>query len=510
MRNPWLEVSAEDYEGHMGHPQVAQLAFLSRVLRELLDEFRPRSLAVPGSAMGTGFEHIDPRLTSRVLAVDIHEEYLEILRKRHGDRLPGLRTLREDLSEFQYEGESFDLVFAALIFEYLDPEMLLPRLSAWLRPGGTLATAIEQAGDVVVVTDREGIIQYVNPAFETSSGYSRSEVLGQTPDFLDAGKYDDKFQKELWDTILGGEVWSGRFINKRKDGTLLHETATISPVFDREGEITHFVAVKHDITRQIELEEQVRHAHRMEAVGHLAGGLAHDFNNILQSMIGFLEFAREGLDEDDQRRLDLDEVQKGADRATKLTQELLTFSRLREAKLVPLDLRAAFGASLSMMRPMLGVDIYLEFEEPDEPLVAMVDHLLLDRVITNLCVNARDAMPEGGELRIELGRREIDETFAALHPELSPDPHVCFSIADSGRGIPIERLGHIFDPFYSTKDIGEGTGLGLAVVHGIVKQHGGLIEVESEMGKGTRFLVTLQEARAEEIREHELAEETHH
>ena len=373
-----------------------------------------------------------------------------------------------------------------------------------------LATAIEQAGDAVVVTDREGIIQYVNPAFETSSGYTRSEMLGKVPDFLEVGKRDGRLDEEPWNTILGGEVWSGRFINKRKDGTLLHETATISPVFDREGEITHFVAVKHDITRQIELEEQVRHAHRMEAVGHLAGGLAHDFNNILQSMIGFLEFAREGLEEDDQRRLDLEEVQKGANRATKLTQELLTFSRLREAKLVPLDLRAAFGASLSMMRPMLGMDIYLEFSEPDEPLVAMVDHLLLDRVITNLCVNARDAMPEGGELRIELKRREIDETFASLHTELSPGPHVCFSIADSGKGIPPERLGHIFDPFYSTKDIGEGTGLGLAVVHGIVKQHGGLIEVESEMGKGTRFLVTLQEARAEEIREHELAEKAHH
>jgi PAS domain S-box-containing protein len=357
-----------------------------------------------------------------------------------------------------------------------------------------LATAIEQAGDVVVVTDREGIIHYVNPAFEATTGYSRAEVLGANPSILKSGAHDETFYKKMWGTILEGETWEGRLINKRKDGSLYQENATISAVYDREGEIVNFVAVKHDITRQIELEEQIHHAHRMESVGHLAGGLAHDFNNILQSMTGFLEFAQDGLDPEDPRSKDLDEVRKGAARATKLTRELLTFSRMREVNLEPMDLRSIIHQSLGRLRPMLGEDIYLEFREADEPMMAMIDSILMDRAISNLCINACDAMSEGGDLTIEIEHLKVDKEFAAMHTELSEGPHVCFCITDSGSGISKDMLGHIFDPFYSTKDVGEGTGLGLAVVHGIVKQHSGLIEVESEIWKGTRFRVILPEA----------------
>ncbi len=369
-----------------------------------------------------------------------------------------------------------------------------------------LATAIEQAGDVVLVTDRDGTIHYVNPAFGVTTGYSRSEVLGANPSILKSGAHDDAFYKKMWETILDGETWEGRLINKRKDGSLFQENATISAVYDREGEIVNFVAVKHDITRQIELEEQIRHAHRMESVGHLAGGLAHDFNNILQSMTGFLQFAQDGLDPEDPRSKDLEEVGKGAARASKLTQELLTFSRMREVNLEPKDLRSVIHQSLGRLRPMLGEDIYLDLREPDEPMMTMIDGILMDRAISNLCINARDAMPEGGDLTIEIEQLKVDKDFAAQHAELSEGSHVCFCITDSGSGISEDRLGHIFDPFYSTKDVGEGTGLGLAVVHGIVKQHSGLIEVESEMGKGTRFRVILPEANAGVLNEKSLVD----
>lgn len=359
-----------------------------------------------------------------------------------------------------------------------------------------LATAIEQAGDVVLVTDRDGKIHYVNPAFEKTTGYSRLEALGAKPSILKSGSHDDGFYKNLWDTIQAGKTWEGRFVNKRKDGSLYQENATISAVLDRDGEIVNFVAVKHDITRQIELEEQIRHAHRMEAVGHLAGGLAHDFNNILQSMTGFLGFAQDGLDPEDPRSKDLSEVRKGAERASMLTRELLTFSRMREVNLEPMDLRSIILESLTQLRPMLGEDIYLEFKPSDEPMVAVVDKTLMDRAITNLCINACEAMPRGGDLTIEIEHMKVDKEFAAAHAELSEGAHVCFCITDSGGGVSEDRLGQLFDPFYSTKDVGEGTGLGLAVVHGIVKQHGGMIEVESELGRGTRFRVILPEADA--------------
>ncbi len=196
--NPWLEVSAEDYEGHMGHPHVAQLDFLASVLRELLEDLRPESLAVPGSAMGTGFEHIDPGVTLRVLALDIQGEYLRILRKRHGERLPGLHALETDLSDFEYDGESFDLVYAALIFEYLDPAMLVRRLSGWLRQGGTLATVLQlPVEEQVNVSDTpfegvrilEPMIQLVDPeALKGAAASAGLHLRGETVRRLDSGK----------------------------------------------------------------------------------------------------------------------------------------------------------------------------------------------------------------------------------------------------------------------------------------------------------------------------------
>ena len=354
-----------------------------------------------------------------------------------------------------------------------------------------LMTAIEQSAEGIVITDAQGTIQYVNPAFTRVSGYPRSEALGKNPRILKSGKQDEAYYKKLWTTILGGEIWQGEITNRRSDGGLYTEQMTIAPVRDQRGEITHFIAIKTEVTERKRLEQQLRQAQKMEAVGRLAGGVAHDFNNMLTIISGYGGLLLEHPSTVEPLRGYVDEIMNASGRATSLTRQLLAFSRQRVLAPRVLDLNAVVANIEKMLERLIGEDINLVTVLGEGLWPVKVDPGQLEQVLLNLAVNARDAMPDGGVLTIETMNVAMDSTSAQAHFPLSPGPYVLLAFSDTGVGMDAETQARIFEPFFTTKEKGKGTGLGLAMVYGIVKQSGGYIWVYSEVGKGTTFKIYL-------------------
>jgi len=350
---------------------------------------------------------------------------------------------------------------------------------------------VEQAAETVVITDTNGTILYANPAFETTSGYTRAEALGQNPRVFKSGRQDDEFYRRMWEVLGRGETWSGHFINRRKDGVFYEEEATISPIRDTAGKVVNYVAVKHDVTREVQLEAQFRQSQKMDAIGKLAGGVAHDFNNILAiiQMQADLLKTEDGITP---AQLETAmEIGKAVQRASALTRQLLLFSRKQMLQLRDLDLNESINEMTKMLRRTLGENIKLQFKFMMQDLFTHADAGMIDQVLMNLAVNARDAMPNGGQLIIETSAVELDKAAAAQIPHARPGSFVCLSVRDTGCGIPPENFQRIFEPFFTTKDVGKGTGLGLATVFGIVQLHQGWIGFHSQSGCGTTFRIYL-------------------
>jgi len=354
-----------------------------------------------------------------------------------------------------------------------------------------LVTAIEQAAEGVIITDADGTIQYVNPALENMTGYDSAELVGNNPRVLKSGHHDHAFYQDLWETITRGEIWKGRFVNKKKDGSLYHEDATISPVREVPGKIVNFVAVKRDITEHLELTKQLQQAQKMEAVGTLAGGIAHDFNNLLQAVLGYSELVLADEDLPGHLKDDLQKILAAGKSGADLVQRLLTFSRKAETKPLYLDLNQRIRQTRKFLERTIPKMIDIELILADELAAIHADPTQMDQVIMNLAVNARDAMPEGGRLMIRTENVVLDDDYARSHLKAKPGGYVLLEVSDTGLGMDAETLEHIFEPFYTTKGPGEGTGLGLAMVYGIVQQHGGFINCYSEIGYGTTFKIYL-------------------
>jgi len=371
-----------------------------------------------------------------------------------------------------------------------------------------LMAAIEQAGEVIIITDPEGIIQYVNPAFETVTGYTREDALGQTPRILKSGKQDEAFYQKMWSTLTGGDVFKGRMINKRKNGKLYTEDATISPVYDAAGKIVNYVAVKRDITEHLRLEAQLRQAQKMESVGRLAGGVAHDFNNMLSAIIGNAELALIDLSPENPQHDYLKEILDAARRSADITRQLLAFARRQTIRPEVLDLNETVEGMLKMLRRLIGEDIDLSWQPGFGLWPVKMDPSQIDQILANLLVNARDAISGVGGITIETENIRFDEDYCADHAGFVPGDFVRLAVSDDGCGMDKETLNNLFEPFFTTKGVGEGTGLGLATVYGIVKQNDGFINVYSEPEQGTTFKIYLPHhaGEADRVKPHDVVD----
>jgi PAS domain S-box-containing protein len=354
-----------------------------------------------------------------------------------------------------------------------------------------LATAIEQAAEAVVITDAEGTIQYVNPAFERLSGYTRDEAIGQNPRLLKSNEHDDTFYRDLWDTITRGETWSGRIVNRGKDGLHFTEEVTISPVCDASGQTVNYVAVKRDITHETELEAQLRHAQKMESMGMLAGGIAHNLRNSLSAILGWIEIAANQNKDEEIIESSLERATETGRRAADLVKQLLKFARKSEAQHKPVRPSAVIHEGIEFLRELLPATVQFKLQIDEECRCVMADASEIQQVIIDLGTNASHAMNDDGILEVTLEEVSLTAEDAAAHLDLKEGKHVQLSVSDTGHGIDDETLERIFEPFFTTKNPGEGTGLGLSVIHGIVRDHGGAIQVVSEIGKGTTFVLFL-------------------
>jgi PAS domain S-box-containing protein len=324
------------------------------------------------------------------------------------------------------------------------------------------------------------------------TGYALEEILGKNPGFLNSGKHDADFFRALWNTILTGRVWQGELINRRKDGTLYNEEMTITPIQKSNGEISHFIAVKQDITKQKQRKEQLHQARKMEAIGQLAGGIAHDFNNLLTVIHGNVQLVLTDESQlNEENRQCLKQVTDATERAADLTRQLLAFGRKQVVQFQPLNLNHVITKFTKMLKRVIGEHIALQCRCAEDLPSVNADVGMIEQILLNLIVNARDAMPQGGSIVITTAAVHIDASHAETHPEAQTGEFVCIAVGDTGTGIYPEYLPRIFEPFFTTKEAGKGTGFGLATVYGIVKQHRGWIEVSSQLGNGTTFKIFL-------------------
>lgn len=353
-----------------------------------------------------------------------------------------------------------------------------------------LSSAIEQSPVTIVITDAKGDIEFVNPKFTQLTGYLPEEVIGRNPRILKSGETSPEEYKSLWRTISAGNVWHGEFQNKKKSGALFREYATIAPVRNSEGTITHYIAIKEDITEKRKLEDQLRQAQKMEAIGQIAGGVAHDFNNLLQVITADVFLIQRQLKECGQPLTFTDELMAATHRAGELTSGLLAFSRRQALNPKPVDLNQILTESRKLLKRVIGEDITFEIIPAAYELIVRADEGGLHQVLMNLATNARDAMPGGGSLTFSLEKVMADDAFIIRHSDVSGE-FALISVTDTGDGIAQEDLQRIFEPFYTTKQPGRGTGLGLAIIYGIIHQHNGFIEVDSVKWKGTSFRIYL-------------------
>ncbi len=355
----------------------------------------------------------------------------------------------------------------------------------------SLAAAVEQTAEEIVITDAAGNIQYCNPSFERLTGYTRSEVIGRNPRLLKSGKQDAQFYRDLWTTIVGGGIWTGGFTNRKKDGTIYHAEGTISPIHDASGNLTGFVSATRDVTDRLRLEDQLRHAQKMEGIGRLAGGVAHDFNNLLTVIAGYSGLLEEKLGGDDPRLDYARQISKASEQAASLTKQLLTFSRKQIIKPKPLDLNVLVSGMQQLLQRLVGEDVVVSTALAQSLGMVRADADQMSQILINLAANARDAMPGGGRLKIRTANLAPGEMPVVADAATLPGPVVLLAVSDSGVGMSYETRQNIFEPFFTTKERGRGTGLGLSTVYGIVKQNGGFIDVQSEPGQGATFTIYL-------------------
>lgn len=356
-----------------------------------------------------------------------------------------------------------------------------------------LVAAIEQSSESVLIIDTEDTIQYINPAFEKITGYSREEAVGQNITFLEFENHDTGLYSQLRDIMIQEETWAGHFTSKKKDGSIYEADVAISPVRNELGRVVNYVVASRDVTSEVALEAQLRQAQKMEAVGRLAGGVAHDFNNLLTVILANAELIRIQQEESNPIREMTDSIIEVTEKAAWLTRQLLTFSRAQRQSLSNQNLNNIILNMNRMLPLLVSEDIELVMRLADGLGQVKVDPGQIEQVIMNLVVNAMDAMPTGGRIIIDTANITFGEGLKKSEIGLSPGLYVLLRVKDTGCGIPPDIQDRIFEPFFTTKEPGRGTGLGLSTVFGIVHQSEGIIMVDSERD-GTTFNIYLPRA----------------
>jgi len=419
------------------------------------------------------------------------QEYLDILERKQEVNNFEIRFRRKD-------GVIFDALLSARPLHYRGEDCLIAivtdisNLKRVERERSLLAAVVQQANESIIVTDRRGKIIYVNPAFEQTSGFSQKELIGANFGKLKSGEHDQRFYQKMWQTISNGEVWSGNIINRLKSGKLCEFETTISPIRDATGRINNFVSVNRDVTHEVTLQSQLRQAQKMEAIGTLAGGIAHDFNNILSAIMGYTELSMMDATPDSRIHNNLKEIYRASNRAREMVKQILTFSRQSEQERRPIQVTPIIKEALKMLRASLPTTIEIRQNIDKEVGIIEADATQIQQLLMNLCTNAAHAMRDtGGLLEVRLTNVIVDTSLTEQMPDLKPGPYLKLSVVDTGHGIHPGDKERIFDPYFTTKEKGEGTGLGLAVVQGIVKSHEGGIRVDSTIGKGSAFHVYL-------------------
>lgn len=355
-----------------------------------------------------------------------------------------------------------------------------------------LSCAVEQSADTIFVTNSEGIIEYVNPAFEALTGYSRQEVTGKAQSILKSDLQPPVLYSELWETIRAGGVPRAIVVNRKKNGELYYVDESISIIRDPEGMLTHFVSNGRDLTERLRLEARLIQAQKMDAIGRLAGGIAHDFNNLLTIITSYSELALDSAVAGSATQSRMREILSAAHRAADLTRQLLAFSRQQPQALRVAELNPVVSGIVKSLHRLIGEDIELAFIPGDGVSRVRLDPVQMEQILMNLAANSRDAMPQGGRCTIETCNVQLDEQYADRKRAVIPTGrYAVLTVTDTGMDIPANDLSHVFEPFYTTKPSGKGTGLGLATVYGIVKQNHGFVWVYSEPEKGTIFKIYL-------------------
>ncbi len=344
----------------------------------------------------------------------------------------------------------------------------------------------------VVIADAAGTVRYVSPNFESLCGYSRYEILGKSVRELRRGRCDAAFFGAVRDALRSGKTWTGTVSTARADGPPRVESATICPMTDASGVVHQCVGVRRDVTGFSVREEAVRKSRAMEAVARLAGGMAHNFNNILTPIIGHSDLLLDRMADDAAARRSVKEIREAGERAAVLTRQLLAFSR--EQALMPkrLDLNSLVGTLGRGLRGQWGEGIEIRTDLAEEPGTVTADPDQIEQVVVTLAVNARDAMPHGGRLTFATENVRFDAPFVRDDVHVPPGDYVMLAVSDTGTGIEEDCRDRIFEPFHTTK--ANAPGLGLAAVYGIVKQSGGYIWAFSRPGHGTTFEIYLPRA----------------
>jgi len=413
----------------------------------------------------------------------------------HSFREMGVAAVYNGADEF-LEKEHFDgKLLTRLIMFAIERRRLLKEVSLNRRHVETaevernrLFEAVRQVDDLVMITDGHGAIQYTNPAFERITGYSAEEAVGQTPKLLQSGVTPAATYEGMWKALKSGKTWRGRFVNRRKDGNLYSQESVLSPIRGPQGKLVGFVGLGRDVTIEREVEARLRQSQKLQALGQLASGVAHDFNNMLAVILTVAGIAKQDLETDASRvGPDLDEIILAARRAESVVARLLGFSRKAALRLQPASLQEVVSGMSGMIRASLPSTITFQSHIEDDLPEVLADPHAVEQILLNLVTNARDAMPDSGELRITVEAAELDEEFARAHPGASAGAHVCISVTDTGTGFDRDQQNRIFTPFFTTKPEGKGTGLGLALVSGLMAQHSGAVHAYSELGMGAIF-----------------------